>query len=166
MKSYFLFLSLLAVSIQNPNRKLPFVEIKSLDGKVINASDISNNGKPMVISIWETTCKPCIHEFDAIAESYSDWQKETGVKLVAISIDDTRTSSNVPTLVNTKDWEYEVYLDLNQDFKRAMNISYCPYTFLMDGEGNIVWEKGSYAEGDEIKLYELVKKLARGETIK
>lgn len=81
---------------------------------------------------------------------------------MAVSIDNSRTSSKVPSMVKTKGWEFEVYMDINQDFKRAMSISYCPYTFLIDGQGNIVWEKGAYAEGDEEKLYELVKKVAKG----
>ena len=52
-----------------------------------------------------------LEELDAIAEDYAEWQKQTGVKLIAISIDDPRSSSKVVTDVKTKGWEYEVYLD-------------------------------------------------------
>ena len=46
-----------------------------------------------------------------------------------------------------------------------MNIGFCPCTYLLDGQGNIVWEKGAYAEGDETLIYEMIKKLAKGEKI-
>lgn len=146
-------------------RKIPSVDVKTLDGKIINTGKITNGGKPIVISFWATWCKPCKKELDAISEEYENWQKETGVKLVAISIDDARNAGKVPGEVKTKGWEYEVYIDENQDFKRAMNVNNVPHTFLVDGNGNIVWQHNSYNEGDEDKLYEAIKKLAKGEKI-
>ncbi len=145
--------------------KIPAAPLKKLDGTKINSSELSNNGKPMIISFWATWCKPCKKELDAIHENYADWVKETGVKLIAISIDDTRSSSKVVTDVKTKGWDYEVYLDENSDFKRAMNVNNVPHTFLVDGNGKIVWSHNSYTEGDEDALYENVKKLAKGEAL-
>ena len=103
---------------------------------------------------------------DAIAENYADLVKETGVKLIAISIDDARSSGKVVTDVKTKGWEYEVYIDENQDFKRAMNVNNVPHTFLVNGEGKIVWSHNSYTEGDEEKLFENVRAVAKGEKLK
>ena len=147
------------------SRKMPSVDVKTMDGKMFNTGKISNNGKPIVISFWATWCKPCKKELDAIAEEYSNWQKETGVKLVAISIDDARNAGKVPAEVKTKGWEYEVYIDENQDLKRAMNVNNVPHTFLIDGTGNIVWQHNSYNEGDEDKLYDAIKKVAKGEKL-
>jgi cytochrome c biogenesis protein CcmG, thiol:disulfide interchange protein DsbE len=145
--------------------KIPASTLKKLDGTKVNSSTFSNNGKPMIISFWATWCKPCKKELDAIQEQYADWTKETGVKLIAISIDDVRSSGKVVTDVRSKGWDFEVYLDENQDFKRAMNVNNVPFTFLVDGEGNIVWKHNSYTEGDEEKLYEQVKKLVKGEAL-
>jgi cytochrome c biogenesis protein CcmG, thiol:disulfide interchange protein DsbE len=146
--------------------KIPAATVKKLDGSKINSNTFSNNGKPIIISFWATWCKPCKKELDAIAENYPDWVKETGVKLIAISIDDVRSSSKVVTDVKTKGWLYEVYIDENQDFKRAMNVNNVPHTFLVDGKGNIVWSHNSYSDGDEDKLYENVQALTKGETLK
>jgi len=46
-----------------------------------------------------------------------------------------------------------------------MNVNNVPHTFLVDGNGNIVWQHNSYQPGDEDELYELVQKLAAGESI-
>ncbi|MCW3078128.1 MAG: thiol-disulfide isomerase-like thioredoxin [Bacteroidetes bacterium] len=145
--------------------KIPAATVKKLDGSKVNSNTFSNNGKPIIISFWATWCKPCKKELDAIAENYGEWTKETGVKLIAISIDDARSSGKVVTDVKTKGWEYEVYIDENQDFKRAMNVNNVPHTFLVDGLGKIVWSHNSYSEGDEDKLYENVKKLIKGEKL-
>lgn len=145
--------------------KIPTATVKKLDGSKVNSSTFANDGKPIIISFWATWCKPCKKELDAIAEEYETWQKETGVKLIAISIDDIRSSAKVVTDVKTKGWKYEVYLDENQDFKRAMNVNNVPHTFLINGKGEIVWSHNSYTDGDEEKLYENVKKLAKGEAL-
>lgn len=148
------------------NAKLPEnITIKTLDGKTVETSIINNDGKPIIVSFWATWCKPCNRELNAIKEVYEEWQEETGVKLVAISIDDARSASKVKPHVDGNGWEYEVYLDQNQDFKRAMNVVNVPHTFLINGKGEIVWQHTSYVDGSEDELFELVKKIANGEEI-
>jgi cytochrome c biogenesis protein CcmG, thiol:disulfide interchange protein DsbE len=145
--------------------KLPSVNVADLSGKKISTSSLQNNGKPYIISFWATWCKPCIKELTTISEVYQDWQEETGVKLIAVSIDDSRSSSQVKTLVNGKSWDYEVLLDLNSDFKRAMNVNAIPHTFIVNGKGEVVWQHTSFSEGSELELINLVRKLNAGEPI-
>lgn len=171
MKNFMLALCALALSssfafAQNSERTIPAVDVKRLDNSTFNTGDISNDGNPIIISFWATWCSPCKLELNTIADEYEDWQDETGVKLVAISIDDARNSQKVKPYVDGQAWEYEVYIDANADFKRAMNVNTVPHTFLIDGDGHIVWQHNSYNPGDEEELYELVEKLARGESIK
>jgi len=151
--------------IGGDGNKIPSVTLKDLKGSKVNSGAFANNGKPIIISFWATWCKPCKKELDAIAENYADWQKETGVKLIAISIDDARSSGKVVTDVKAKAWDYEVYIDENQDFKRAMNVNNVPHTFLVNGNGEIVWSHNSYSEGDEDKLFENVQRLIKGEKL-
>ncbi len=149
------------------SRPLPAVTIRSLDGQAVSAATIHQAaaGKPTIVSFWATWCKPCIAELTNIAEEYGDWQKESGVKLVAISIDDARNAVKVAPLVRGKGWEYAVFLDQNQDLKRALNINNVPHTFLLNGAGEIVWQHNAYQEGDEAHLRELVKQVAAGQAL-
>jgi len=145
--------------------KLPSIEVKTLEGETFNTADISNDGKPIILSFWALWCKPCIKELTTIAEVYDEWVEDTGVKLIAVSIDDARSTAKVGPLVNGNDWDYEVLLDQNSDFKRAMNVNMIPHTFLIDGNGEIVWQHTSFSEGAELELIELVEKLNKGEDI-
>ena len=144
---------------------LPNVKVKTLDGKFFNTADIKNDGKPIVISFWATWCAPCKKELNAIAEVYEEWQKETGVKVIAVSIDDARNSPKVKPYVDAKSWEYDVYLDENQDLKRALNVNNVPHTFLLNGKGEIVWQHTNYVDGDEKILIENIRKVIKGEKI-
>lgn len=139
---------------------IPQVTIKTLDGKAFNTSEITNDGKPVILSFWALWCKPCQKELDAFNENYADWQEETGVKIYAVSIDDSRSTARVMPMVNGKAWEFDVLLDPNGDLKRAMNVNMIPHTFLLDGDGKIVAQHTSYFEGAEFDLYDKVKKIA------
>ena len=171
MKQTFLFLFACSIFVfsfaqEKAKANLPSVDIKTLDGKVFNTKDIQNDGKPVLVSLWATWCKPCIAELMAINDVYDEWQEETGVTLYAISIDDTKTSAKVAPFVNGKGWDFVVLQDINWDFKRAMNVVDVPFLCLLNGNGEIVWSHTSYAPGSEKEVFDLVKKIAKEEEIK
>lgn len=161
-----IYLAAYTQNTEKPGLKLPSVDVKTLDGKTINTSTLSNNGKPIILSFWALWCKPCMKELSTIAEVYPDWKEETGVKLIAVSIDDARSTDRVKPTVEGKNWEYEVLLDQNGDFKRAMNVNMIPHSFLLNGKGEVVWQHTSFSEGSELELIQLVRKLSKGEEIK
>ena len=140
-------------------KNLPNVDVKKIDGSSFNFKNIDNNSNPIVISFWATWCKPCTKELNNIAELYEDWQDETNVKLVAVSIDDRRSQSKVAPYVNSSGWEYEIYIDPNSDLKRAMGVSTVPHTFLLDKNKQIIWQHRGYVEGDEYELFDEILKL-------
>ena len=143
--------------------QLPAVTLKTLEGKTVDTSTLENGGKPFIISFFATWCHPCNRELKAIHEVYPDWQDETGVKLIAISIDQAQNIQKVKPLVDGYDWEYEVLLDPNSDFKRAMGVNLIPHVFIVDGKGNVVESRSGYTEGSESHLIEKVRELIAAE---
>lgn len=161
MKNLVLFFAAVLISsgvFAQKTGKLPSVKLKDLQGNTVDTSTLSNDGNPIVICFWATWCSPCKAELNAYAELYEDWQDETGVKIVAVSIDDQRSVSRVNPYINSVEWDYEILLDANSDFKRALGVNNVPHTFILDGDLNIVWQHNNYAPGDEDELYhELIK---------
>lgn len=154
-----------AQNAEKTNPKIPSVTIKTVDGRDFNTANIQNDGKPIILSFWALWCTPCMRELSAIAEVYEDWVEETGVKLIAVSIDDARSTARVLPTAQGKNWNFDILLDANSDFKRAMNVNNIPHNFIINGKGEIVWQHTSFSEGSQHQLYNLVKKLSAGEDI-
>lgn len=139
---------------------LPSVNLKDINGKSVNTAELYNDGKPFVISFFATWCKPCMRELKAINEVYPDWQEETGVKVIAVSTDKAQDEQKVKPFVASKGWEYEVLLDPNEEFKRQLGVNDIPHVFVVDGNGNIVWNHQGYIDGGEEDILEAVKNAA------
>ncbi|OJJ14998.1 alkyl hydroperoxide reductase [marine bacterium AO1-C] len=147
-------------------KNIPAVTIKTLDGNAFSTTDLPLTGHPTIVSFWATWCKPCLRELNAMHDQLPDWQEDTKVKIIAISIDDARSSARAKTLVKGKRWEFDTYIDENWNLKRAMNVINIPHTFILNKKGEIVWQHTSYKSGDEEKYYEIIKKIAEGKSIK
>ncbi len=147
--------------VTTASAQLPAVTLKTMDGKTIRTDTLSNNGKPIIIDFFATWCKPCNRELTAISEVYDEWVEETGVKLIAVSIDQAQNINKVKPLVDNHGWPYEVLLDPNSDLKRALGIQMIPYVLIVDGKGNIVYKHNGYTEGAEEELIEKVRELVK-----
>ena len=139
--------------------QLPAVTLKAIDGSVVQTETLNNDGKPFIIDFFATWCKPCNRELSAIAEVYDEWQEETGVKIIAVSIDQAQNMGKVKPLVDENEWEYEVLLDPNSEFLKAMGGQMIPYVVVVDGNGNIVSKHSGYTDGGENELLDEVRKL-------
>ena len=145
-----LMMAMMVVAAVALHAQVPNVQLKNINGKTVQTASIANNnGNPVIISFWATWCKPCLRELKAIHEVYADWQDETGVKMYIVSIDQAQDANKVKPLVDGFGWEYEVLLDPNGDFKRAMNVQNIPHVFVINGKGKIVYNHAGYVDGGE-----------------
>ena len=156
MKKIIPLLLLLVSFIGFSQSEMPKIELTTVDGTTISSKDLSKEDKVIVVSLWATWCVPCLKELDAISEIYPDWQAETGVELLAVSVDDSRTVKRVKPLINGKGWDYTVLLDTNNDFKRALGAATVPLTLLVKNN-EIVYRHSGYSPGAEYELYEKIK---------
>ena len=161
MKKLLLATLLLLGIVTTASAQLPKVMLKSIDGKSVSTDTLSNNGKPFIIDFFATWCKPCNRELTAIGEVYDEWQEETGVKVIAVSIDQAQNINKVKPLVDSEEWEYEILLDPNSEFRRAMGVQMIPHVFIIGGDGTIVESRSGYTDGGENHLIEKVRELVK-----
>ena len=156
----FIIIAVLVAVVQTVFAQLPHVTLKDINGKAVRLDTLSNGGKPIIIDFFATWCKPCNRELSAISEVYDQWQSETGVRLIAVSIDQAHHINKVKPLVDQLGWPYEVLLDPNSELKRALGVQLIPYTLIVDGNGKIVYKHSGYVDGEEDELLEEMKKIS------
>jgi peroxiredoxin len=142
------------------SNSLPSVSVKDMNGQSVNFADFANNGQITIVSFWATWCKPCLVELVNIDNVYEEWQEKYKVRLIAVSVDDSRTAPKVKPLVTSKNWTYDILIDINSDLRRALNVTNPPTTFLIDKQGKIVYTHTGYLEVDELELEKKIAELA------
>ena len=153
MKSTKLFLAIVAflfgIMLYSQNPVLPEVDIYTLDGIRFKTSDISNNGKPMVMVFWKTYERESCSQLMMLNEVYEKCLKEKEIKVVGICVDCTGRMDHVKPFVFGYDLGIEVYVDKNGDFKRAMHVPDTPFTLLFDQEMKVYCQYIGYCPGFE-----------------
>ena len=159
MKKKFLSLVLVLVSYA-AMAQIPSVRVENGKGDSLNTAELVDGETPMIISFWATTCKPCIRELDAINDAYPDWIEEVDFRVVAVSTDDSRFSSQARALAEGHGWsDFVVIYDKNQEFMRAMNVTLTPQVFVVDKDGKIVYSHTGYTPGNEQALFDTLLEL-------
>ena len=149
-----LFVSVLAFA------QVPSVKVENSKGESFDTKSLLEVGKPMIVSFWSTSCKPCIRELDAIYDALPDWKEVADFQVVAVSTDDSRLLAKAKSFAEGRGWgeDYLLLFDKNQDFMRAMNVSVVPHVFVLDAKGKVVYSHTSYIPGNEVELFDAIKK--------
>lgn len=162
MKKILGLLSFLFIVASASAQQLPDVKVENAQGKIVSVRDLAQ-GKPMIISYWSIACKPCIQELNAINDALAEWREEAQFEVVAVSVDDARLKASAKAIASSRGWEFICVYDENQDLKRAMNVSLTPQSFVVDGEGNIIFSHSGYTPGSEQLLFDKIVELKKGQ---
>ncbi len=162
MKKFLSLISLIFAISAASAQQLPDVNVENAQGKVVSVRSLAQ-GKPMIIAYWSIACKPCIQELNAINDALADWRKEAEVEVVAVSVDDARLKASAKAVASSRGWEFICVYDENQELKRAMNVSLTPQSFVVDGEGNIIYSHSGYTPGSEQELFDKIVELKKGQ---
>ena len=140
--------------------QVPSVKVENSKGESFDTKSLLESGKPMIVSFWSTSCKPCIRELDAIYDALPDWKESVDFNVVAVSTDDSRLLAKARSFAEGRGWgeDFILLFDKNQDFMRAMNVSQVPHVFVFNSKGKIVYSHTSYLPGNEVELFEAIKK--------
>lgn len=146
-----------------PKEKFPFsIVLTSADStQQISSAKLFKTDKPTVLAFWLTTCMPCQMELAAYTRHYETWKKEMDFNFYAISTDWPERFKHIAEKARTANWPFPVYWEGKRSFHNILpgDLNGLPQVFIFDKKGNLVWRHRRYAPGDELLMYERLKKL-------
>ncbi|MDO4707533.1 MAG: TlpA disulfide reductase family protein [Porphyromonadaceae bacterium] len=148
---------LLWASVATVVAQIPAFQLKDISGKSVQTEQLGAGDRPVAVSFFATWCKPCLRELEAVSEVFEEWQEETGMEFVAVSIDEGVNSLKVKPLVASRGWEFPVLLDPNSDFFRALGATMVPSIFVFDAQGKIIYKHTGYTDGGEAEIIKAVR---------
>lgn len=151
----------LLLSTRNLSAQIfPDVSLENGSGQKVSSSSLVGNGKPVILTLWATWCKPCVKELDAISEILPEMQEKMVFGVIALSVDDSRSAAKARSFAAGRGWDgIDFYFDPNSEFRRAVNVSSIPQVFILDKTGKIVYSHTGYAPGGEYELFEIIETL-------
>ncbi len=149
MKTILLFLLLTIIPISLAAQSIGSgIALRNLDGENVTSDEILRANQVFIMIFWRSNTK-CCNNLDNMQSAWQNQLKDKGVKLIAICVDCKGTWSHVKPFVNGKEWEFDIYIDTNGDFKRAMGITEAPYTLLFDMNQKVICRSAGYCSGNE-----------------
>ena len=128
----------------------PTFKLRDINNKEVSLEDYQ--GKVVLVNFWATWCGPCQAEMPHLQKMYVDLEDQ-GFVVLSISADNARDASKVKPLVKRNRYTFPVLLDKDSTVLNQYNPeSVLPYNVLIGRDGNIIWQKASYAPGEEVEL--------------
>ena len=110
--------------------------LKDASGERVRLSDY--RGKVVVLNFWATWCGPCRAEIPMLVEMEKEYSSR-GVVFVGASLDDARTSRQIPDFVARFGMKYPVWYGATGDDVARLGLGVAvPDTAFLDQEGRIV----------------------------
>lgn len=90
----------------------------------------------VLLNIWGTFCPPCIVEMPSLEKLYQTY-KDSGLKLVAVSIDDAVSEDSIKAFARNLGVSFEILHDPTHEIERVLQVTGYPETFVIGSEGTI-----------------------------
>jgi thiol-disulfide isomerase/thioredoxin len=144
---------LLAVACAHaPLTTMPAASVRTMDGKAVRLDSLRG---PALVDLWATWCVPCAHALPF----YARLAKETGIHVVAISID--RDDGPVREWVARNALPFVVLRDPNGEVAEQLGMRVMPTSFLIDAQGRVVKRHDGFADADEPAIEREVRDLVK-----
>jgi cytochrome c biogenesis protein CcmG, thiol:disulfide interchange protein DsbE len=129
--------------------QIPEVDLRDLNGKIISSSEIITPGALTLVVFWKSTDGKCCENLETMADAWDETLRQKGVKMVAVCVDCSGSWGTIKPIINGNDWDFEAYIDVNGDLKRAMCVGEGPCSMLFNAEQNLVCRYNSACSGSE-----------------
>lgn len=138
--------------------KISAFTLEKIDGKNFVFPEEKTETKYYVINFWATWCVPCMAEMKQLKTKH-DFYNSKGVEFLSISIDKSNARTKVSSIVRKKKYPFTILLDPSKKVHDQFGVLNVPQVYIIDQEGNVLYEHSGYKKNDEKKLFNELDKL-------
>jgi cytochrome c biogenesis protein CcmG, thiol:disulfide interchange protein DsbE len=116
--------------------RAPAFQARAIDGtgRVKQLADYRD--QVVIINIWATWCEPCKMEMPSLERLFQMYGPR-GLKVVAVSIDETASDDSVRAYARNLGLTFEILRDNTGEIEKRYQITGYPETFVIAGDGLI-----------------------------
>jgi thiol-disulfide isomerase/thioredoxin len=111
------------------NKKLPEATFKTINGEPITLSDLK--GKPIMINLWFTRCKPCVKEIPILNKLAEKYKNE--IHFISITFDNKTT---ILDFFKTQDFNFTTIIGA-REYLNTLGVSSYPKNIFIAKNGNV-----------------------------
>ena len=121
----------------------PEISAPLLSGKTVTLNQYK--GKPLLVYFWSTWCPTCKYESPAVQALAADHQ----VLTVCVY---SGTNRQVQEHMDKEGYTFDVINDQNNEVRRTFHVKALPTTFVLDGDGKVVFSEVGMTTGLGLRL--------------
>jgi peroxiredoxin len=133
---------------------IPSVKLLTTDLSTVNSNTLLDSNEVVILIFWKTSNKKCCCHISSMIEAKEQMLQGKNVKIIGICSGEGGNVCHIKPFVAGRDWDMEVYIDTNDDLKRAMGIPDTPYTIVIDKDNKVICQYNGYCIGSETLICE------------
>jgi peroxiredoxin len=135
-------------------RIAPDFAIEDMQGKIHSLANY--RGKVMIVNFWATWCPPCVKEMPSLQRA---WEQLRGENIAVLAINMGETKQAIERFTQRYPVDLPILLDKDVDVADAWSVKGLPTTYVVDPNGQIVFQVIGEREWDDPKLLEEIREL-------
>jgi thiol-disulfide isomerase/thioredoxin len=132
----------------------PGFDLELVAGGRFNLEQV--RGKVVVLDFWASWCGPCLKAMPEIMTAMKELPQD---KVQLVGVNQGQALAEVKSFLQTRGWDLEVALDLDQKVGGLFGVKGIPHTVVVGPDGKVAWVSTGYSATMAKELTEVVRKL-------
>ena len=128
---------------------IPELELRDLNGFPVSSDQLFLSETATLLVFWESSSGKCCENLEVLNDAWNEELRKQGVQMVAIYADCNGSWTHVRPVVAGNGWDFDVYIDVNGDLKRALSVGELPCAMLFDEDQKLLCRYNSGCTGSQ-----------------
>lgn len=125
------------------------IYVQNLNGTTFEINKLveAEKDQPVIFITWaKKWCWPCVKMLDKFNNEFIELQKKHNLKIVALNLDSEYDRFEIKKFVNERNWNFDVYMDVNKEYMTKTKTTSAPLTILLS-DNNTIKSLSGFTDG-------------------